>query len=67
MQKFAEVRSNLTLEELERRAYADGDTATAELLRRALDEIAEARAQGYAKGHADGYAEKWEADTPDTL
>ena len=58
---------SLTLEEQERRAYANGDVAAAELLRQALEEIAAARAQGYVEGRADGCAEKREADTPDTL
>lgn len=52
----------LTLEELERRAYAEGDVQTSRLIIRALEEaepeaIQSAYDSGYDAGKADGYEE----------
>ena len=52
----------LTLEEAERRAYANGDVATAALLARAMDGDAEraeeARAEGAEAGFREALAQK---------
>lgn len=50
----------MTLEELERRAYADGDVERAALLARAIDDEsgnAEALALAYDDGYSDGFAD----------
>lgn len=53
----------LTLEELERRAYANGDVQTSQLILRAGEEadpvlVQEAYDSGYDAGHVDGTKEE---------
>ena len=55
----------LTLEELERRAYANGDVVTAALIRRAESEasneaLQDAYDSGYDAGKTDGYSEGYD-------
>lgn len=59
------MADGLTLEELERRAYANGGVQTSQLIIRAMeeadpDQIQEAYDSGYDAGNSDGYAEGYD-------